>query len=83
MTVFSYYKEARTVQEQWVVTDDEACAGKEVNAAFAVSPAAGKLQQSKPYLLNSVQAGMEAAFMTLNPENGSAFFVCHCVEPPC
>lgn len=83
MTVFSHYKEARTVQEPWVVTDYEACAGKEVNAALAVSPAAGKLQQSKPHLLNSVHVGMETAFMTLNPENGNAFFVCHWAEPPC
>lgn len=83
MTVFSYYKEARAVQEQWVVTDYEACAGKEVNAAFAVSPTAGKLQQSKTHLLNSIHAPMEAAIMTSNPENGNAFFVCHCVEPPC
>lgn len=56
MTVFSHYKEARTVQEPWVVKDYEACAGKEVNAAFAVSPAAGKLQQFKPHLLNSLHA---------------------------
>lgn len=83
MTVVSYYKEARTVQEQWVVTDYEACAGKEVNAAFAVSPAAGELQQSKTHILNSVHAAMETAIMTLNPENGNAFFVCQYVELPC
>lgn len=75
MTVFSYYKEARSVQEQWVVTDYEAYAGKEVNEAFAVSPAAGKLQKCKTHL-SSVHAAMETAIMTLNPENGNVFFVC-------
>lgn len=81
MTVFSYYKEARTVQEQWVVTDYEECAGKEGNAAFAVIPAARNLQQPKTHLLNSVHAAMETAIMALNPENSNAFFVFQCVEP--
>lgn len=65
-----------------MVTDCEACAGKEVNAAFAGSAAAGNLKQSKTHLLNSVHAAMETAIMNLNPENGNAFFVFHCVEPP-
>lgn len=57
-----------------MVTDYEACAEKEMNAAFAVSPASGNLKQSKTHLLNSVYAAMETAIMTLNPENGNEIF---------
>lgn len=73
--VASYYKEARTAQKQWVETDHVACAGKELNAAFAVNPVAGKPQWfKKHYLLNSTCATMETAIMTLNLESGNPFF---------
>lgn len=74
--VASYYKAARTVQEQWVVTDHAVCAGKEAKAAFAVSLVSGKPQWFKNhYLLNSIYATMETAIMTWNLENGNPLFL--------
>lgn len=60
-----------------MVADPAARAGKEVNAAFAVSLVAGKPQRFKNhYLLDSVHATMETAIMTLNLENGNPFLFC-------
>lgn len=58
-----------------MVTNHAACAGKEMNAAFAVGQVADKPQGFKNHcLLNSVHATKETTIVTLNLESGNPFF---------